>query len=314
MIAALICLFVAAVPAFNVTQDGVLNVAYSGKDTEVVEEAIGVLQDHLGQLDQRLPSGPEPIHVIICRTQEEFALFAGAYAKNSVAGIARPEEGLIAVKARRLLRNPEDYYNTLRHELVHVLLERNLNCDHMPRWLNEGITMVLAEERRLDSMMVVGQMYLQNRLISYDEFDQAFYEPGIEMKFGDAYAQAHSITRFLLEELGEDGFWTLLTAMDTMSFEEALQKHTALKSEELWDKWRRSLWRVALITAVVSGFGLFQFMALLTIVAYLRRKRKARRMLREWIEEEEEPPYISPWKLEGQDPPYPWEEEDDEYL
>jgi len=52
----------------------------------------------------------------------------------------------VAVRAPYLVEGPASFAGTLRHELLHVLLARNVNLDHLPRWLNEGIAMRYARE------------------------------------------------------------------------------------------------------------------------------------------------------------------------
>ena len=81
---------------------------------------------------------------------------------------------------------------------------------------------------------------------------------------------------------------------------------------ELWKAWHRSLWKVAVISAVMSGFGLFDFMALLVIVAYCRKRRHNRKVLDRWEQEEAgETPVMMAWELE-RDSEYPWEMDDEE--
>ncbi|MBN2307884.1 MAG: hypothetical protein JXR94_02870, partial [Candidatus Hydrogenedentes bacterium] len=230
-------------------------------------------------------------------------------------GVADSEAGVIAVKAPELLPPGGDVTGTLRHELVHVLLARNVRIDRMPRWLNEGIAMTQAREYRWESGFRVAQMYFQNRLLTYDALELSFLEPGREMEFGDAYAQALSMTRFLKDELGEERFWRVVSGLNTATFPEALEQHGSMSLEELSEAWRGSLWQVALVFSIVSGFSIFQVMAVLTIMAYLRKRRQGRLRMRRWEEEDAEddrfPPFMTVRELEDQDGPYPWEEDED---
>ena len=58
--------------------------------------------------------------------------YAGPYAKPNVAGIALPGQGIIAVKAPRLMPQGFDFNGTIRHELIHVLLARNVPAGRLP--------------------------------------------------------------------------------------------------------------------------------------------------------------------------------------
>jgi hypothetical protein len=297
---------------------GPLRIEYRETDAKVAERATGVLERALEEYAPHLPAGDDPIRVVVCHTKPEFARYAGPYTQPDVAGVALPDAAVIAVKSPRLVQSGSDIAGTLRHELVHVLLARNVNVDRLPRWLNEGIAMSLAHEHRWGSSFRVGRMYLQGRLISARDLEWAFMQPGREMEFGDAYAQALSMTRYLRDRLGEEGFWELIYALDEMTFLEAMKQHTSMTIIEFYDAWKASLWKVALIFWIVSGFSIFQVMAILTIVGYLRKRRRGQRKIEEWeaqeAEENGEPPLLGPYDLEDQDGPYPWEEEDEEYL
>src|SRR5690554_4921371 len=106
--------------------------------------SLQVLQDALEEFAPRLPAGDAPIRVVIAHTLDEFAEYGGWVDQVSISGMAFSGEGLIVVKAPRLRMAGDNYIGTLRHELVHILLFRNVDGDFLPRWLNEGIAMHLA--------------------------------------------------------------------------------------------------------------------------------------------------------------------------
>lgn len=227
-----------------------------------------------------------------------------------VGGIAKSPQGVIVVKAPYLLPSGQDYRGMLRHELIHVLLARNTEEANVPRWFDEGVAMVVSQELRWESGLRIARMYLRKRLIPYNELNFAFAPIGDEGLFDDAYAEALSITRYIIDRIGEERFWELVRSMKTISFEEALEKEAGLTPVALYDAWRRSLWKVALFGSLVSGFSAFQLMAILVVVAYLRKRRRGRKLVQQWEEEEDEPEVFSWDKLE--EGPYPWEEECDD--
>ena len=294
---------------------GILRIEHETADRASAEQAAEELLAALDETKDRLPAGDRPIHVVLCATQRVFERYAGPYTQPGVLGVAVGNSDLIAVKSPGLAPGGTDWTGTLRHELVHILLERNVNTAQLPRWLNEGIAMTVSREHRWSSSLRVGQMYVQGRLIKPRELEWVFLAPGHEMEFGDAYAQALSMTRFLMDELGEDRFWEVVGALDTLSFNQALKTHAATSEADLFEAWKASLWKVALVFSVVSGFSIFQMMAFLTILAYLRKRRRGRKRLREWAEEErldEGPPFMTARELEDREGPHPWEADQDE--
>lgn len=280
-------------------------VVYPDAYQNLAQESLSTLSRALADYARVLPPGDAPITVAICDTHVAFARYAGGLAQSNVTGVAQPDEGIIAVKAPNLAPAGADYQGTLRHELIHVLLARNSDGDNLPRWLNEGVAMALSGEHRWASSLRVGQMYVQGRLISYRDLFFVFLAPGKEREFGDAYAQALSMTRYLMERLGEERFWRVIRATRTQSFGDALRAEASLSPAEFYDQWVASLWKVALIFSLVSGFSVFQLMAILTVMAYLRKRRQGAATVRAWEDEEEdEDREAMMWQ------PTPWDEEE----
>ncbi|MCC6486038.1 MAG: hypothetical protein IT364_00930 [Candidatus Hydrogenedentes bacterium] len=302
--AALTCFL--PVSSAEVIDDPPLRITYAPDQQALARESHDILTRGLEDFGDRLPPGDQPIEVIICSTLSEFAKHAGSLAQSNVLGIAKPDEGLIAIKAPNLTMTGSDYRGTLRHELVHVLLARHTSSDNLPRWLNEGVAMILSGEYRWESRARVAQMYWQGRLIPYRDLLFAFLEPGKEMEFGDAYAQALSMTRYLKDEAGEETFWRVIHDMDSMTFGDALRAEAGLSPAEFYEDWTSSLWTVALVFSLVSGFSIFQVMAILTVIAYFRKRRRGLATVREWEEQEQ--------NAEDEDvsDPLPWNDPDED--
>ena len=273
-------------------------------EEELAQRAMDALQGGLAELEGRLHAGDEPIRVALCDTLFDFRRFAGPLAVPEVGGIARPAEGLIAVKAPHLLRRPGEFDAILRHELVHVLLERNTDTTRLPKWLNEGLAMTLAREHRWNSMWIVAQMYARGQIIPYRDLEFALAAPGSETGFSSAYAQSLSMTRHLLGVVGEEVVWQIVEDLNEMSFGDALRKRAGFGPVEFFESWTRSLWKVAFVSSLVSGFGVFQFMAILAVLGYVRKQRQGAAIMRRWDAEDDE--------AYGDDEPDAYEEGDED--
>jgi hypothetical protein len=70
-----------------------------------------------------------------------------------------------------------------------------------------------------------------------------------------------------------------------MRFGDAMRKHAGFGPANFYDDWVGSLWAVALVFWLVSGFSVFQLMAFMTIAAWWRKRRQGRRILERWDEE-----------------------------
>ena len=294
----------------EVLVDGQFRVEYPAGEERTAALTLQNLQKLTAAWRHRLDPGEAPIVVYICPTQGDFAAKSGFWPPEEVGGVAHSEDGVIVLRTPGQLSNPGHYEGVVRHELVHVLLARNTDLSHLPRWLNEGIAMHVAAEHRWNSSIHVARMYMSDRLYDYEEVMILFDAVKGERPFGDLYAQSLSMTSYLHERLGEDAFWELVYSLREKDFPDVLEEHAGMTPEEFWDAWHRSLWKVAVISAVMSGFGVFHLMALLLIVAYIRKRRRNRRVMDRWAEEEaEDETFVSAWRLE-QDSEHPWERKD----
>lgn len=268
-------------------QEGPLIVEYAAEDEDAARRAMRELREAAAEFAPRLPLGTQPVNVFIAPTVAAFNRRAPGFMPGQVSGVADPERGIITVKSPRLRGARADFLGTLRHELVHVLVARNTKDVFMPRWLNEGLAMFMAKEYQFATPMTMAMMFFENRMIAYKDLDSAFMNPGQEMEFGDAYAQALSLTRHLYKRLGPDRFWQVVLATRTMSFGDALRQHAGFDVRDFWGGYMRSLWLVVLIGAMASG-SFFAPMAVLTIVAWFSVRRRQRKVLDGWEREERE--------------------------
>lgn len=274
----------APAPAATLERDPFV-IHYEPGDGGAALETAAVLTEAVQLYGQRLPVGKDPIHVYIADTMDRFQEYAGDVPTRQIEGFARSAEGIIVLRSPRLLQPGANYAAIARHELLHVLLARTADPDHLPRWLNEGIAMFLSREGRWSNSLAMAQMYTGNRVIDYDNLPYVFNAPGNELEFGDAYTQSLSMTRYLRKQLGENAFWDMVAQLDERPFDEALVTWLQVTPREFYGQWRRSLWRTAVVASLVTGFSLFQLAAILAIAAYLHKRRRARRTMQRWDEE-----------------------------
>lgn len=260
-------------------------VEYPKGQDSVAEQTLSILEKAVQEFAPVLPVGETPIYVVVTDVPEEFKRYAVHFAGLDVTGLAQPGSDRIVVKAPRLRMPGDDYPGTLRHELVHLLLYRNIDYANMPQWLNEGLAMSLANEFYWQSMFKVANMFLHNRIIPYRLLDDSFYSPSDQMQFNDAYAQALSMTRYLRDLLGEERFWRMIHALREQPFHKALSDIAGMSVLGFWNGYERALWKYAVITLMASGF-FFQPAAILLIIGYIRRRRIAQSLYRRWELEE----------------------------
>lgn len=308
-ICGVLCFFSSVFARAATIESDIFVVHFPDGQSEIADYSLGVLEKGLAEYSAKLDSSDESIQLYICVTIEEFRRLGGAIAQRGVQGFANARSGVIVMKAPNLLAPGSDYGAVLRHELLHVMLARHVDPDNLPRWFNEGLAMILSRENRVSSIFQVARMYATGSIIEYEELPFVFAEPGNETEFGRAYAQSISMTKYLRSEAGDETFWAIVDDLKTKPFDQALAERTGLTPAKLFVQWKDSLWKSTLGWSILTGFSAFQFAAVLLVIAYIRKRRQTRRLLKSWPDEEEDAEIMFPWQLEGRDEPYPWEEE-----
>jgi len=315
LLAVLACLVSLGAHA-NLLQDGIYTIEYPAGEETLARQSLDILREAEAEYADRLPAGDEPIRVIITGTLAAFDAIAGRLGDPGVGGLARAHEGLIVIKSPAMQRRAQRYREVLRHELVHVLLYRNTNYDHLPRWLNEGIAMKLAGEHRWEGPFTISTMYMRGQIMSYPELTLVLAGSPGEMAFGNAYAQSLSMTHFLYGRLGEEDFWELIARLEHDTFPDLLMEYTGWIPHDFWQAWRRSLWGIALVVSLLSGFGLFQFAAVLMLIAYWRKRNQRQLRLAAMeaaeLEEDDEDDILLPSEVLPDGDLHDWELDDDE--
>lgn len=138
--------------------------------------------------------GGDPIEVLVTSTKEDF--FAAQPAKGLdtwVAGTAYPAQGLIILSLA-----PDQFFSLpeiFRHEIAHVALYRALGDRFAPRWLDEGLAILMAGETVAGRLEAAAGAALSGSLIPLAELERGF--PAEDAPARLAYAESVLFLRYL---------------------------------------------------------------------------------------------------------------------
>jgi hypothetical protein len=199
------------------------------------------------------------------------------------AGAAYPEKNCIVL----LLNRGGDLDKTFLHETHHMLLWQAFKgSERVPRWLDEGLAMIWANEWSLSRLNTMTMAVLSGKLLPMDELARHF--PSDLRAAEIAYCQSFYFIAFLKSEFGDEAFKRFfLEYIKHKDFTGALRLAYKMGWPELEKLWlKHTTLRFSWIPLITSTSTLWFAAALLFIAGYIRKKRKARQILLAWQQEE----------------------------
>jgi hypothetical protein len=195
---------------------------------------------------------------------------------------AVPQRNLIVLDTSRVYAKPFSLESTLKHELCHLLIHRNI--ENPPRWLDEGVCQWasggIAEFMTEDGKRALQNAAVSNRLISIRELIR-FPPEDIIL----AYEESKSIIEYIEKEFGKQGVLRILAYLkEGYSLDDSLQKGISITTLELDEKWQAYLKKrrgwFPYLSRNLYGI-LFFFAALITVYGFMRMLKKKKEQVDE---------------------------------
>jgi hypothetical protein len=228
---------------------------------------------------------PARVSVTIVSSREQFnrAQPEGTYIPDWAVGVAYPaHNSMILLHKERV-----DLLKTFRHELSHIILGNAFGAKHrIPRWLDEGLAIIFADEWTLSRLSTLTFAALTDSLLPMDEIAKSF--PVDLRKARIAYCQSFYFISFLKGEFGADTFKSFLESYSRhRDFRRAVQSTYHMSWHRMEDRWLRYVHlRFSWIPLLTSSGFLWFVASIVFIVCYVHKKRKTRQRLLDWEQQE----------------------------
>ncbi len=209
-------------------------------------------------------------------------------AEDWVAGYAYGALGRVVLLVDRTPRYPDgSLEELLDHEVAHVLIARAAGNREVPRWFNEGLSMVAGHAWGIGDRSRLTLAMVTRSDLPLAELDQQF--GGHRGEVARAYALAGALVRDLLARFGPDVAARILRGVRLgLSFEEAVQRATGRSVQSLETSfWRRHSFTYRWVPLLTSSFALWAGIVLLALVAFRRRRQRDAEIRARWELEEE---------------------------
>ncbi len=198
-----------------------------------------------------------------------------------VIAAAIPQKNMVAIDYSSMKTDPFAIETTLKHELCHLLIHQNIKV-FMPIWLEEGICQWASdgtgELMTAQKRSSLHKAYLSNSLLTLRSIERMF--PSEKEPLLLAYEQSRSMVEFIIKRFGTDGLRLILEYMKAgIGFEEAFERSLSLSIYQVENQWKESIEDRMSWFAYISYHIyeiLFAFMALLTVIGFIRVMLKKR--------------------------------------
>jgi hypothetical protein len=227
--------------------------------------------------------------IVLSKDRETFRKMVGS---DSILAFAVPDRNLIVLDTSRVYTKPFTLRTTLKHELCHLVLHRNIQGGRLPRWLDEGICQWasggIAELMAEDSDKALAQAAASDMLIPMQELEQF---PEEDKYLILAYEESKSFVEYLISNAGEEGFLQAMRHFkEGNSLDDAIQRSFSISLHDLERDWqahlkRKYTWFYYLSSNLYTI--LFVFAALITVYGFIRLLQKKRAYKDEEAEEED---------------------------
>lgn len=276
---------------FLTRNHGAVRLAFHPQDEGIAGRLLAALPKALRNVADELGvARDQALEIRVARSPVEMARLAptGAPPPAYAVGVAYPALGLIILS----VVDPQSFFppnltDVLTHELSHILLHRAAGERPLPLWFVEGLAVHQAGEQRLSRVQTLWEAAVVDEVLSSAELSVRF--PTNPRQVNLAYAQSADLVAYLLRsEASRTYLVSLLREVKAgRSFEQALLSAYGVDLPYLEHEWRRSLSeRYRVLPMVLTGTALWGGIAVLVVVAFIRRRRDQRQRLSRWAEEE----------------------------
>lgn len=246
-------------------------------------EAIPRIAHHLG-----VPAGGT-IDIYLAPTQADFQRIQPNAPPDWADGTAWPRWGMIFLRAPSARPGTaERLEQVLDHELVHVLVGRAFAPRTPPRWLQEGLAQFYSGELGPKvSQDLTSVVFGRDELFSLTQLSSGFHGGAVQAH--QAYAAAADFVGYLGSTYGEDSVRALIAEMSTgAQFSDALATSTGSDLATVEAGWRgRWMDPSLMVQAVATSELLWAAGGLLLVIGAWRARRRTRKKLERWTQEEE---------------------------
>lgn len=202
------------------------------------------------------------------------------------AAVAFPERQLIALKSPDKFKVGKSIEELLAHEYSHLSLHHRTGFTVPPRWLDEGLAMLVSFEWSWEDNLTMSRAGTFQNFLDLQEIEQM--NRFSESKAHLAYAQSYLAVDFLYREYGINAVNRLLDQFENGAGpDHAFNQSIGGSYGQLNDEFQTYLkGRYNIVSLFMDTAWLWIFLALVVIVGVFVRYKKRRKYYKKWEQED----------------------------
>lgn len=262
------------------------NIVYDNSLNSVAQETARNLPSIVEELEKSLGLKMNSIPTIfLIKGSKNFQQITGS---DLIVAYAVPHRNSVFIDTSRVFSKPFSLESTLKHELCHIMLHRNIESTNLPRWFDEGVCQWvsggISEIISGQDSNILEKAILSDRLFSFQEL---YKFPEERDSILLAYQESKSFIEYVSEKYGDDILRKIVNNLSSgKNIDESFQDGISISLYELEKNWQSSLkkkhtWFLFLSNNIYTI--IFLFLSLLTIYGFYRLIKKKR----EYKDEEE---------------------------
>jgi len=208
------------------------------------------------------------------------------------AGVAMPERHTVVIRPERVpAYTQRRLTGVLAHETAHLIAYEaaGRGADLMPPWFREGVSATLARDGEWMDFVVLWLSQVPSSPSPLRQLDECFSAAGSTVQRKAAYAGSFSFLHLVVQRHGARFPARVLAGLrEGLDFEAAWARGasgvTLGQDERAWSISLQG--RMRWIAVLTSTFTLWTAITLLVVLAYLWKRRRDRRLMEAWEEDE----------------------------
>jgi len=264
------------------------NVYYQGNDFRNCQKILISLQSSYLRLSSEIGVQLiDTVSVFITPSKKVFEQIVGKNFPKWSDGLAAPVKNVIILKSARWMPPETDNEAIAVHELTHIILNRAVNGNPIPRWLNEGLAVYYSGEKGFASGSLVSKALVTNSIIPLSDIDEVlqFHVDKAQL----AYQQSYLAVDYLFHIYGSDAVRKIIHKLgEGLNLNQAFIEVINLDLWEFEDEWYQHIKRKYRWHFLVEFDNyLWVLILALFILGFLVIRRRNKRIIQQWQEEDD---------------------------